>query len=242
MDGLVLIGWPVMRPDEPLAILWDDPHLLAVIKPAGLLTQGVAGGEPTLEDAVRRFLRPDDPGSVYLGTIHRLDRPVSGVIVWARTPKAARRVADQFARGEARKEYWAVVEGGPATAEERWDDWLGPVDASGVARVVSEGSPGARRAITRARSIAGARCPAGMGFLALDPETGRTHQLRAQSAARRRPIAGDLAYGSTFAFPRGIALHARRLSFAHPVSRRAVTLVAPLPEAWASAGMAPPST
>jgi 23S rRNA pseudouridine1911/1915/1917 synthase len=232
-----------MRPLEPLTILWDDPHLLAVIKPAGLLTQGVAGGEPTLEDAVRRYLRPDDPGSVYVGTVHRLDRPVSGVVVWARTPKAARRVADQFARGEARKEYWAVVEGGPAgSAEERWDDWLGPVGASGLARVVTEDSPGARRAITRARPIAGARCPAGMAFLALEPETGRTHQLRVQSASRRRPIAGDSAYGSTFAFPRGIALHARRLTFEHPVSKRAITLVAPLPEEWALAGVAPPET
>jgi 23S rRNA pseudouridine1911/1915/1917 synthase len=231
-----------MSTDEPLAILWDDPHLLAVIKPAGLLTQGIAGGEPTLEDAIRRYLQPDEPGSAYLGTVHRLDRQVSGVIVWARTPKAARRVADQFARREAKKEYWAVVAGGLASGEERWDDWLGPVDASGVARVVTEGSPRARRAIARARPIPGARCPTGMAFLGLEPETGRTHQLRAQAAARRMPIVGDSAYGSTFAFPRGIALHARRLTFAHPVSRRAVTLVAPLPEAWASAGLAPPST
>jgi 23S rRNA pseudouridine1911/1915/1917 synthase len=231
-----------MRPDEPLAILCDDPHLLAVVKPAGLLTQGVAGGEPTLEDAVRRHLRPDDPGSVYLGTVHRLDRPVSGVIVWARTPKAARRVADQFARGEAMKEYWAVVAGSSGSGEERWEDWLGPVDASGVARVVAEDSPGARRAITRARPIRGAKCPEGMAFLGLEPETGRTHQLRVQAAARRRPIVGDTAYGSTLAFPRGIALHARRLTFTHPVSRREITIVAPLPEEWVSAGVVPRAT
>ena len=81
-----------MATDEPLAILRDDPHLIAVVKPAGMLTQGYAGGEATLEDAVRRHLRPDDPGSVYLGTVHRLDRPVTGVVVWAKTPKAAARL------------------------------------------------------------------------------------------------------------------------------------------------------
>src|SRR4051794_11495719 len=95
---------------EPLVVLFEDPHCLAVVKPAGLLTQGTAAGEPTLEAAVRRYLTPGAPASPYLGTVHRLDRPVSGVVVWARTPKAARRLADQFARRAARKEYWAIVE------------------------------------------------------------------------------------------------------------------------------------
>ncbi len=238
--GRDLVSWTIMAADETLAILWDDPHVLGVVKPAGLLTQGVPGGEPTLEGAVRRHLRPDDPGSVYLGTVHRLDRAVSGVIVWAKTPKAATRLAGQFARGEARKVYWAVAEGGPLAREERWDDHLGPVDASGAARVVAEGTPGARRAITHIRPIDGARVPEGLAFLGLEPETGRTHQLRAQAASRGRPIVGDARYGSARPFPAGIALHARRLGFVHPATRVEVNLTAPTPRAWAEAGIVPP--
>src|SRR3982751_2969190 len=102
---------PSHTPAPALRILFEDSHCLAVAKPAGVLTQRGASGEPTLEAEVRRHLRPDDPASAYVGTVHRLDRPVSGVILWAKTPKAARRWAEQFARREVRKEYWAIVEG-----------------------------------------------------------------------------------------------------------------------------------
>src|SRR5215217_432331 len=111
--------------DAPLSLLFEDAHCLAVAKPAGLLTQGRPGGEPTLEDAVRRHLDPGDPWSAYLGTVHRLDRPVSGVVLWAKTPRSARRLAAGFAAREAVKEYWAIVEeaaAGPAL-EGTWDDW-----------------------------------------------------------------------------------------------------------------------
>ncbi len=229
----------VMAPDEPLAILRDDPHLIAVVKPAGVLTQGFAGGEATLEDAVRRHLRPDGPAMVYLGTVHRLDRPVTGVIVWARTRKASARLAAQFAGREVRKTYWAVVEG-EGEVEGRWEDWLGPVDADGVARVVAEGTPGARRAITRVRPLRGGRAAGGLTLLELEPETGRTHQLRAQAMARGRPILGDRRYGAGLPFPEGIALHARALAFVHPASREAVRLMAPLPRAWAEAEISAP--
>src|SRR5207249_10993156 len=109
---------------DALVILFEDPHLLAVAKPAGVLTQGRPGGEPALEAAVRRHLDPEAPGTCYVGTVHRLDRPVSGVLVWAKTPKAARRLAEQVARREAQKEYWAVVAGIPEPGEGVWDDWL----------------------------------------------------------------------------------------------------------------------
>jgi 23S rRNA pseudouridine1911/1915/1917 synthase len=228
-----------MAPTEPLVILWDDPHLLAVVKPAGLLTQGLVGGEPTLEDAVRRHLRPEDPRSIYLGTVHRLDRPVSGVVVWAKTPKAARRLSDQFAARDTEKRYWAVVEG-RLDAEARWDDALGPVDESGVSHVVPEGSTGARRAITLARPMPGAKVPEGLSALVLEPETGRTHQLRAQTSARGIAVVGDTQYGALRPFPVGIALHARSLAFVHPISKRRVTLVAPVPVCWRDAGLMMP--
>jgi 23S rRNA pseudouridine1911/1915/1917 synthase len=228
-----------MPTDAPLVILWDDPHLIAVSKPAGLLTQGVNGGEPTLEEAVRRLIRPEQPASAYLGTVHRLDRPVSGVIVWAKTPKAARRLAEQFARREAKKEYWAVVEGEDLAREERWNDWLAPLDPMGVARIVTEGAPGARRAVTRAGPLVGVKVPEATALLRLMPETGRTHQLRAQTSLRGRPIVGDARYGASRPFPGGIALHARALTFAHPVMRQTITLIAEVPESWAEAGVIP---
>jgi 23S rRNA pseudouridine1911/1915/1917 synthase len=231
---------------EPLVVLHEDPHCLAVAKPAGVLSQGTPGLGTSLEAMVRRHLRPEDPGSVYLGTVHRLDRPVSGVVVWAKTPKAARRLADQFARREARKEYWAVVEGdapGRVAEEGTWDDWLSDaVGPEGTVRALEAGTPGARRAITRYREGPGARLPSGTAWLRLWPVTGRTHQLRAQAARRGRAILGDLAYGSARPFPVGIALHARALEVRHPVSRRLLTWIAPPPKAWAEQGIEIPTS
>ena len=225
------------------AVLFEDEHCLAVAKPPDLPTQGRAAGEASLEAMLRRYLRPDDPGAAYLGTVHRLDRPVSGVILWAKTTKAARRLAGQFARREAIKEYWAVVSGsGLLDAEQGlWDDWLGPVDPGrGVATIGRADDPGARRALTRYRIGRDGRWPAGCRWLRLRPETGRTHQLRAQAAARGLPILGDLAYGSPETFPAGIALHARSLTVRHPTLGRPLTLVAPPPASWSARGIVPP--
>jgi 23S rRNA pseudouridine1911/1915/1917 synthase len=229
---------------EPLSVLFEDPHCLAVAKPAGVATQGPPGPEATLEAAVRRHLAPDDPGSVYLGTVHRLDRPVSGVVVWAKTPKAARRLAAQFARREAAKEYWAIVEAvAPEVGREgTWDDWLSPSAESGVVRVVGPAAEGARRAITRFRGDRAVALPGGCAWLRLWPETGRTHQLRAQAAARGMAVVGDASYGATRPFARGIALHARALRVVHPVSREAMAWVAPVPDDWLSQGIELPGT
>ena len=219
--------------NDPPAILWDDPHLIAVDKPAGLLTQGTPGGEPTLEDAVRRLVRPDDPGSVYLGTVHRLDRPVSGVVVWAKTPKAARRLAEAFARREMKKTYWAVVEGPPVAVETTWQDAIGPVSPAGAATIDPVRGKPAR---TNVATLDGARVGPGLSALVLRPETGRTHQIRVQTSSRGRPIVGDASYGATRPFPSGIALHARGLIVTHPMSGRAISIVAPLPESWSTSG------
>jgi 23S rRNA pseudouridine1911/1915/1917 synthase len=233
---------------EPLAILFEDSHCLVVAKPAGLLTQGTAAGEPTLEAEVRRYLNPGAPAAPYLGTVHRLDRPVSGVVVWAKTPKAARRLAGQFAHRAVRKEYWAIVEAsGPPLEciqgqDEVWDDWLAPPNADGVAWTSAPNAPGARRATTRVGHSPGARLPAGTCWLRLWPETGRTHQLRAQAASRGCPIVGDRAYGASHTFPRGIALHARALIVLHPVLQTPLEWLAPLPSVWSEAGVTLPGS
>lgn len=238
---------------EPLAILFEDAHCLAVVKPAGVLTQGPASGAPSLESAVRHHVASGAPEAAYLGTVHRLDRPVSGVVLWAKTPKAARRLASQFARRAVRKEYWAIVEDPPRQESNRslgqapnqtgasvWEDWLAPVDADGVVRAVAAGAVGARRAVTRVSRGAACRLPEGTCWLRLWPETGRTHQLRAQAACRGRPVLGDRAYGSTRPFPCGIALHARVLSVVHPVRGTPLSWVAPVPESWGESGIALP--
>ena len=226
------------------AVLFEDAHLVAVAKPAGLLTQGPSWKEPSLEQNVRRHLAPDAPDSVYLGTVHRLDRPVSGVVVWAKTHRAARRLADQFASRRVVKEYQAVVESTElVTGEGVWIDWLTrSPDASGVVRVAAEGDPQARRAVTRYRVEPSANVPEGALWLRLWPETGRTHQLRAQSAQRGAPVWGDAPYGARHSFPLGIALHARALTFLHPALGRPLTIVAPLPAAWGESGCFEPTT
>ena len=222
-----------------LEILWEDPHGLAINKPAGLLTHPAQGSstEPTLDALIRAYLRPDDPQAVYLGTIHRLDRPVSGVILWAKTPKAARRWSDQFAQRRTRKEYWAVVEQSndqQVLGLARWDDWLSSPDRSGQARVVPAETAGAVHAITEVHQadLVEPFTDPRLTWLILKPETGRTHQLRAQAAARGWPIVGDVTYGARTWDHQAIALHARRLSIEHPIQRTNLTIEAPLPPSW----------
>ena len=235
---------------DPLVVLFEDAHLVAVAKPAGVLTQGIASGEPTLEDLVRKHLASGEAGSVYVGTVHRLDRLVSGVVLWAKTPKAARRLSTGFAGRKVVKEYWAIVESHAAPQGQGkvgvWDDWLaGSTDASGVVRVLKPGETGARRAITRfARAHSTeplARIPEAGAWLRLWPETGRTHQLRVQAGLHGVPVWGDVRYGSTRPFEGGIALHSRSLTFEHPALRRPITVTAPAPASWAEQGIELPN-
>jgi 23S rRNA pseudouridine1911/1915/1917 synthase len=244
--------------NEQLAIVFEDDHCLAVAKPPGQFTQGTwaPAGEVTLETAVRAYLDPADPRSAYLGIIHRLDRPCSGVLLWAKTLKAARRLSAQFERRTVIKEYWAIVElpagaagsavdagsnrdaGAPAEAAV-WSDWLTRPNESGVVCAVAPASAGAREAVTRWQRAAAPALPPGCAWLRLWPETGRTHQLRIQSARRGMPIVGDSAYGSTLNFPspHGIALHARSLRFRHPMTGIDLSLEAPVPSSWTAAGI-----
>ncbi len=239
---------------DGLQVLFEDEYCLAVLKPAGQLVQGTWAppGETTLEQDVRRHLNPASPEAAYLGIVYRLDRPVSGVLLWAKTAKAARRLAMQFEKRQAVKEYWAVVEAAATAVEapgpsplppigETWIDWLTATDEKGIVRAVAEGTPRARESRTRVVFEPDARLPEGTLRLRFWPETGRTHQLRVQSAGRGMPILGDATYGSRSAFSPGIALHARSLQVRHPTTSAPLILVAPLPASWRDHGVDPAS-
>jgi 23S rRNA pseudouridine1911/1915/1917 synthase len=224
--------------NPPLVILYEDNHCLAVAKPAPLLTQGVpantaAGPIPTLEAQVKAYLkeRYHKPGNVYLGIPHRLDRPVSGVVLFARNTKAARRLAEQFQQRQVRKIYWAMVEGEVEPPEGNWEDWLRKLPEESRAERAEPGTPGARRAGLSYRRLGSLL---GRTLLEIEPQTGRMHQIRVQTAVRGWPVCGDVLYGAQTPFgpmpasprDRVIALHARSLTFLHPVRYEPITVVA----------------
>jgi 23S rRNA pseudouridine1911/1915/1917 synthase len=225
---------------ESISILHEDNHCLAVVKPAPLLTQGPPG-VPTLEAMVKAYLkeRYQKPGNVYLGIPHRLDRPVSGVIVFARNTKAAQRLAEQFQQRKVRKLYWALVEGDVPDEEGRWEDWVLKKQEEARSDVVTADTPGAKQAVSRVRRLSSGDEGT---LLEVEPETGRMHQIRVQAAARGMPVRGDAIYGARLPFgppadlarDRVIALHARELTFLHPIRFEPMTLVAPLPAYWPS--------
>jgi 23S rRNA pseudouridine1911/1915/1917 synthase len=221
-----------------MLVLFEDHHLIAVSKPAGVMTQAPAG-VPSLEADVKAYIKEKyaKPAGVYLGIPHRLDRPVSGVIVFCRNTKAAQRVAEQFQQHRVTKVYWVIVEGVVTDDSGEWRDFLRKVDDQARAEIVPPDSAGAKEAITGWRVM---RRDADTTLLELTPKTGRMHQLRVQAAAREHPVVGDALYGSTRSFgppsesprDRAIALHARRLAFEHPFRKVPVELEAPLPDNW----------
>lgn len=246
-----------------LDILCEDGPLLAVNKPAGLLTQGVPHGIPTLEAQVKAYLKAlhNKPGNVYLGIPHRLDRPVSGVIAFARNSKAAARLAEQFRDRQVRKVYWGVVERPLESPEGELVDWILKRPEEARVEVVAPGTPGARECRLSYRTLAfpmagegaGEPIAAGCGIpgatlLEIELQTGRMHQIRVQFSSRGAPIVGDFAYGASSALLERrledpllepIALHARSLTLKHPVRYDWLTITARVPQAWTWLGITP---
>lgn len=223
---------------EALEILYQDNHLLAVNKPAGLPCQPDASGDPTLVAAAQAYLkqRYHKPGNVFVGLVHRLDRPVAGAVVLARTSKAAARLSAAFREGRVEKIYLAVVAGCFESDEGRLVHWLRKISRRRRSEVAAPDTPGAREAILAYRVIAAA---GGASLLEVALHTGRSHQIRVQLAAAGHPILGDLKYGAAAALPGGvIALYARRLRFEHPTRGEAVAVVAPEPPGWPWPGAA----
>jgi len=218
--------------DAPLEVLYEDNHLLALNKPAGLATMGLSPEEPTLVSAAKAYIKRKyaKPGNVYLGVVSRLDAAASGVVLLARTSKAAARLTEAFRSRNVAKAYVALVEGEMQPPEGTCEDWLIKDEDAQRVRVCRPGTPGAKEALLSYRLV---KAVGGDSLLEIDLATGRKHQIRVQLAARGHPIVGDAKYGSRRSFPRGIALHSLRLAAPHPVGRvPTVEIAAPLPDYW----------
>jgi 23S rRNA pseudouridine1911/1915/1917 synthase len=220
-------------------ILYEDNHLLVVIKPAGVLAQGDKTGDASILEQGKAYLKEKyrKPGAVFLGLVHRLDRPVSGVMVLARTSKAADRLCAQFRERTTEKIYRAVVEGRPPEDAGRLEHWLTGDEHRLKVSVSPKERPGAKKATLLYRVL---RSRSGRSELEVELVTGLKHQIRAQLAAIGCPVVGDFKYDHRKgdAAPerlwggRAIALHAARLTIAHPTKKEALTFAAPLPEYW----------
>ena len=220
-----------MKPPE-IEVLYEDNHLLVINKPAELATMGAAAGEPTAAAWAADYLkrRYHKPGNVFVGVVSRLDSFVTGVLVLARTSKAASRLTEQFRERHTKKLYFACVDG--QLSEPNWKTLSAHIaknDAAHRMMIVPQQSPDAQLATLQFRTLAEATT---RSLLEIDLGTGRKHQIRVQLADQGHPIVGDNKYGATSKFPQGIALHACKLTIEHPTLRQPMAFVAPVPKSW----------
>lgn len=216
--------------NNPLSILYEDNHLIAVNKTCRDIVQGDKTGDIPLSEKLKAWLKVkyNKPGNVFVGVTHRLDRPVSGVVLFAKTSKALARLNEMFRLGEVRKTYWAIVKNKPAADEGELVHWLVRNEKQNKSYAYDAERPNSKKAILHYRVIARSE---NYYLLEIDLKTGRHHQIRCQLSKMGCPIKGDLKYG----FPRsnrdgGISLHARKAELIHPVSKQSLTIVAPVPD------------
>jgi 23S rRNA pseudouridine1911/1915/1917 synthase len=219
-----------------LDVLYEDNHLLVVNKPAMLATMGVGDERRSLLAVAKEYVRQkyNKPGNVYLGIVSRLDAPVTGVVLIARTSKAAGRLAAQFRERHVEKTYWALVEGRAAAGPATLIDFMRKDERHRRMHIAAKNSPGAQLAELNYRSLIAPplRPSSGLSLLEITPLTGRKHQIRVQLSHAGFPILGDRKYGSLQRFSPGIALHSRRLVVEHPVSKMQLVFEAPRPQSW----------
>ena len=211
-------------------VVYEDNHLVIVNKRASEIVQGDKTGDRPLVEDVKEYIKRKyhNPGNVFLGVVHRLDRPVSGLVIFARTSKALARLNEMFRTKEVRKTYWAIVTCCPASPEGELRHWLVRNEKQNKSYAYEEEKPGAKLAILDYRLIGRSDR---YFLLEVDLKTGRHHQIRCQLAKMGCPIKGDLKYGAPRSNPDGgISLHARRVCFIHPVSKKEITVEASLPE------------
>jgi 23S rRNA pseudouridine1911/1915/1917 synthase len=211
-------------------ILYEDNHVIVVNKMPSELTQGDKTGDATLPDLIKTYLKEkyQKPGNVFLGVVHRLDRPTSGALVFARTSKALERLNAQFRDKETNKVYWAIVSQKPNKDKGELIHYLKKKESQNKSYVVAEGTLGSKKAIPYFQHIGSSER---YHLLEIKLETGRHHQIRCQLAHMGCVIKGDLKYGDKRSNPDGsICLHARTLSFAHPTTKERIAVTAPLPK------------
>jgi 23S rRNA pseudouridine1911/1915/1917 synthase len=211
-------------------ILFEDNHLLAVNKPAGILVQGDETGDTPLSELAKEYLRRkyNKPGQVFMGVVHRLDRPVSGVVLLAKTSKALARMNELFRSNKTQKTYLALTQQQPPLPQDQLIHWLVKDEARNITKAfVRENKSGLRSELRY--TVLGSRQQ--YHLVQVNPVTGRPHQIRVQLASQGCPILGDLKYGAPAPLPdKSIALHAFQLAFEHPVQKTPVTISAPLPD------------
>ncbi|WP_162427541.1 RluA family pseudouridine synthase [Pontibacter pudoricolor] len=214
-----------------LDVLFEDNHVLVVNKPAGLLVHGDETGDITLADLAKEYIKEkyNKLGNVFIGVVHRLDRPVSGVVLMAKTSKALARLNELFRSKKTRKIYWAIVLNKPQQESGTLVHWLVKDSSKNVTKAFAKENAAGQRSELNYKLLGAQQ---GRYLLEVNPITGRPHQIRVQLASMRCPIVGDLKYGAAQPLPdKSIALHARQLQFEHPTLKTTITVSAPLPAA-----------
>ena len=212
-----------------MTVVYEDNHIIVVNKTASEIVQGDKTGDTPLSETVKEYLKVkyNKPGNVFCGVTHRLDRPVSGLVVFAKTSKALSRLNDMFRLGEVKKTYWAIVKERPKELEGELTQWMVRNEKQNKSYAYDKERPNSKKAILRYKLIGHSE---NYHLLEVDLQTGRHHQIRCQLAKMGCPIKGDLKYGSPRSNPDGsICLHARRVTFVHPVSKEVIDITAPLP-------------
>ena len=212
-----------------MTVVYEDNHIIIVNKTASEIVQGDKTGDTPLSETVKLYLKEkyQKPGNVFIGVTHRLDRPVSGLVVFAKTSKALTRLNDMFKNGEVKKTYWAVVKNQPHEPEGELVNYLVRNEKQNKSYAYDKEVPNSKKAILHYRLIAKSQ---NYYLLEIDLKTGRHHQIRCQLAKMGCPIKGDLKYGFTSSNPDGsICLHARFVRFIHPVSKELIEVEAPVP-------------
>jgi len=213
-----------------LNVLYEDNHIIVVNKQSGEIVQGDKTGDTPLSDIVKAYLKEkyNKPGNVFLGVVHRLDRPVSGVVLFAKTSKALPRLNKLFAEHEkVKKTYWAIVGNKPPQESGTLTHWLTRNEKTNTAKAYDREVPNSKKAVLDYQLIAASER---YYLLEIQLHTGRHHQIRCQMAKMGCPIKGDLKYGAPRSNPDGsICLHARHLELEHPVSHQTLSITAPVP-------------
>lgn len=213
-----------------MTILYEDNHIIAVNKSTSEIVQGDKTGDEPLSETIKKYIKEkyDKPGDVYLGVTHRLDRPVSGVVLFARTSKALTRLNEMFKTQQVKKTYWAIVKNKPENPAGRLEHFLLRNEKQNKSYAHDKFVPNAKQAALTYKLIGQSDTYC---LLEIELETGRHHQIRCQLAKMGCPIKGDLKYGSPRSNPNGgISLHARSVEFIHPVSKELIKITAPVPE------------